>query len=125
MRLVASLRATRRRLGLRQEDVARRLGVARTWLTKVEQREIRLDVVQLVRLARVYGVRAHELVRNVEEELSEGDSSSLRPLFCLQTALGTGPSAHCTTFSWGTLLSRACGRRGGRDAGGGSGTAPS
>jgi len=75
--LVATLRDSRRCRGLRQEDVARRLGVTRTWVTKIEQRELRLDVIQLVRLCRIYGLSAHRLVRELEEELADSDSSFL------------------------------------------------
>jgi transcriptional regulator with XRE-family HTH domain len=64
--LVATLRAARLQQGLRQEDVATKLGVTRTWVAKVEGHEIRLDVVQLVRLARIVGLRAHRLVKAVE-----------------------------------------------------------
>ena len=67
--LVASLRMARRRKGLRQEDVASQMGVTRTWLSKVEQAEIRLDVLQLVYLARIYGLQAHALVMDLENEL--------------------------------------------------------
>jgi len=72
-RLVGMLRATRLERGLRQEDVARRLGVVRTWLVKVEQHELRLDVVQLVRLARVYGLRPHRVIKELDEGLSDED----------------------------------------------------
>ena len=65
--LVATLREARLEKGLRQEDVARQLGVNRTWIAKIEICEIRLDVIQLVSLARIYGLSAHELVRQVEK----------------------------------------------------------
>jgi transcriptional regulator with XRE-family HTH domain len=68
--LIASLREARLRGELRQEDVAARLGVKRTWLSKVETHEIRLDVVQLIRLARVYGIRAYKLVKVIEGVMS-------------------------------------------------------
>jgi transcriptional regulator with XRE-family HTH domain len=68
--MVATLRAARLRRGLRQEDVAARLGVKRTWLSKVESNEIRLDVIQLVRLARLYGLQASRLVTEVEGAMS-------------------------------------------------------
>jgi transcriptional regulator with XRE-family HTH domain len=69
--MVATLRAARLQKGLRQEDVAIRMGITRTWIAKVEICEIRLDVIQLVRLARVYGLRAHRLVKEVEGALLE------------------------------------------------------
>lgn len=65
--MVANLRAARLRRRLRQEDVAIKLGVTRTWVAKVEMCEICLDILQMVHLAHVYGLRAYELVREVEE----------------------------------------------------------
>jgi transcriptional regulator with XRE-family HTH domain len=65
--LVGKLRATRLQKGFRQADVAIRLGVTRTWIAKVEGHEIRLDVIQLVRYARILGLQAHRLVREVEK----------------------------------------------------------
>jgi transcriptional regulator with XRE-family HTH domain len=55
-RLISRLRQRRRDLNLKQEDVARRLGVCRTWIGKMEQKERRLDVVELYRLCQVYGL---------------------------------------------------------------------
>ena len=54
--MISTLRQARKAKGLRQEDVARELGVCRTWVTKTEQCDLRLDVLQLVRLAELYGV---------------------------------------------------------------------
>ena len=48
--LVDKLRRRRLDLGLRQKDVAATLGVKRNWVSKVELREIRLDVWQFVGL---------------------------------------------------------------------------
>ena len=48
--LVDRLRRRRLDLGLRQKDVAATLGVKRNWVSKVELREIRLDVWQFVGL---------------------------------------------------------------------------
>ena len=48
--LVDKLRRRRLDLGLRQKDVAATLGVKRNWGSKVELREIRLDVWQFVGL---------------------------------------------------------------------------
>jgi transcriptional regulator with XRE-family HTH domain len=60
--LVAGLRRARKANGLRQQDVGRELGVDRTWVSKIERSEIRLDVMQLVRLAKLYQLDVHDLV---------------------------------------------------------------
>ena len=66
--LIQRLRLAREAKGLKQEQVARKLGVSRQWLGSVERCQLRLDVVQLVRLCRVCGVSAIELVQSVEEK---------------------------------------------------------
>ena len=65
--LVATLRDTRHRQGLRQEDVAGCLGVTRTWVSKVESCELRMDMVQFVALCRVLRVDASRLVRRLAQ----------------------------------------------------------
>ena len=73
--IVADLRRAREKCGLRQEDVAGKLGCTRHWLSRVEACQLRLDVVQLVRLCRIYGVSPSRLAGRLEEELSEEDGS--------------------------------------------------
>ena len=60
--IVAVLRRARKANGLRQQDVGRELGVDRTWVSKIERSEIRLDVMQLIRLAKLYQLDVHELI---------------------------------------------------------------
>ena len=55
--LIACLRARRVQLGWRQQDLARRLELPRSWVTKVETAERRLDILELCRLCRVLDVR--------------------------------------------------------------------
>lgn len=64
--MVERLRALRMKRGLRQADAGRRLGRSRQWLQKVESCEIRLDVVQFVRLCRLYGVDPARLIGRLE-----------------------------------------------------------
>ena len=45
--------------------------MSRQWLTKIEQCELRLDLVHLIVMCRVYGLKAHELVQKMEEEPSD------------------------------------------------------
>ena len=92
-RLVGKLRDARTRCGLLQSDVAAKLGVARTWVSKVETCELRLDVLGLVRLCRVYGVSVQRLVRELEGELSDDDSPFLLALGDVQVPGGSHHAA--------------------------------
>jgi transcriptional regulator with XRE-family HTH domain len=48
-RLIAELRRTRQEKGLRQADIAKRMGTERNWLSKIERCELRIDVLYFVR----------------------------------------------------------------------------
>lgn len=78
--LVAKLRDARRRRRLTQTEAARAVKKARTWVSKVELCEIKPDVLHLVRLCRAYGLDAHRLVKEMEEELSGEGGSFFYPL---------------------------------------------
>jgi len=49
------LRQARLKAGLTQEEVARRLGKPQSFVSKCESGERRVDVVELTRLAKLYG----------------------------------------------------------------------
>jgi transcriptional regulator with XRE-family HTH domain len=74
--VVVELRRARRNAGLTQTDVGRRIGKSRQFVHLYESCQSRLDVAQLCAIARICGVRAHVLVRRLEQELSEEDASS-------------------------------------------------
>ena len=67
-KLIGMLRERRRELGLTQEEVSRVLRVSRTWVSKIETRERRMDVLELIRLAKLYDLRVEDLVKNLKEE---------------------------------------------------------
>ncbi|MCE9613107.1 MAG: helix-turn-helix domain-containing protein [Lentisphaerae bacterium] len=54
VRLVQALKAQRRRAGMTQQAVAIALGCCRTRVSKLEQRELRIDVLDYVRLCLIY-----------------------------------------------------------------------
>lgn len=70
-RLIDRLRARRITLGLDQSSVASRLGYTDRWLSKVENRDIRLDILTFMRLCRTLGLRAHRLLQEAEDGLDE------------------------------------------------------
>ncbi len=55
-RFLARLREARRQAGLTQEEAARRLGKPQSFLSKCESGERRVDFVELLALAELYGV---------------------------------------------------------------------
>lgn len=73
--LMSELRQARQRVGLTQAAAGRKVGRNRQFIIKIETCEVRTDVVQLCKLAKIYGLKAHELVHRIEEELSDEDGS--------------------------------------------------
>ncbi|MDP2675311.1 MAG: helix-turn-helix transcriptional regulator [Dehalococcoidia bacterium] len=55
-RFLARLREARRQAGLTQAEAARRLGKPQSFLSKCESGERRVDFVELLVLAELYGV---------------------------------------------------------------------
>lgn len=60
--LITCLKGTRKKLGLSQAAVAVQLGLCRTWVAKVEACELGLDLLHLVKLCRVYGLKARDMI---------------------------------------------------------------
>jgi transcriptional regulator with XRE-family HTH domain len=59
--LIDKLRQRRRELGLSQAQVAACLNVSKSWLSKTELRERRLDILDLYRLCEVYDMSWTEI----------------------------------------------------------------
>ena len=59
----------RERAKLKQSDLAARLGLPASYLSKIESGTRRLDVIELIRIAEAMGVDAAEIVREVRETL--------------------------------------------------------
>lgn len=70
-RLQALLRQSRREAGLRQVDMAERLGVPQSFVSKYESGERRLDILELRACCAVFGISLEEFSRNLEEALSD------------------------------------------------------
>jgi transcriptional regulator with XRE-family HTH domain len=67
--LGAVLTEVRERAGVKQADLAARLGMPASYLSKIESGTRRLDVVELIRIADAIGVEAEEIVRHVTAAL--------------------------------------------------------
>lgn len=63
VRVAAVIRDLRRAHGWTQTDLAARLGVGQTFVSKVELGERRVDLVEAAALARVLGVSVGEMLR--------------------------------------------------------------
>ena len=70
----ALLREARREAGLRQQDVAHRLGVPQSFVSKIESGERRLDVVELRRVCAAIGLPLADFVARLEAALDADGS---------------------------------------------------
>jgi transcriptional regulator with XRE-family HTH domain len=61
--------AARERAKLKQSDVAARLGLPASYLSKIENGTRRLDVIELIRIAEAMEIDPAEIVRKLQEEL--------------------------------------------------------
>ena len=60
----------RERAGLKQSDVASRLGLPASYLSKIENGTRRLDVVEFINIANAMEIDAADLMRELQEELT-------------------------------------------------------
>ena len=60
--MLRRLRTARLEARLRQEDVARHLGVRQTFISKIETGERRIDPVEFAELAELYGKSVTDLL---------------------------------------------------------------
>jgi len=65
------LREIRQEAGLRQQDLATRLGEPQSFVSKYESGERRLDVLELRQITAALGVPLVEFIRRLEERLQE------------------------------------------------------
>jgi transcriptional regulator with XRE-family HTH domain len=67
--LLAELRRIRVDAGLRQADLAKRLGIRQSVISKYESGERRLDLLELREICQVAGVSLSEFVRRLEKAM--------------------------------------------------------
>ncbi len=63
------LSRARERAGIKQQDLAARLNLPGSYLSKIENGTRRLDVIEFIRLADAMGVDAAELLRELQKDL--------------------------------------------------------
>ena len=69
---LASLRSARKATGLTQIDLAERLQITQSTVSKSERGERRLDVVELRHWCQALGVDFQEFCRKLDNKLSQG-----------------------------------------------------
>ena len=89
--MIGRLRLRRASLGLSQWDVARKLGVHRTWISRVEMCELTLTAVALIWICRAYGLSAAKMLQRLEHELAEGDEPPYLSVARVYVCLYMGP----------------------------------
>jgi len=62
--------SARERAGLKQSDVAAKLGMPASYLSKIENGTRRLDVIELLQIAEAMGADATELLRELQDALT-------------------------------------------------------
>lgn len=66
-----AVKAHRKDLGLSQEELARRAGLNRTYITEVERGIRNIALVNIVKLAKALNVRASDLLSCVDQLIDE------------------------------------------------------
>jgi transcriptional regulator with XRE-family HTH domain len=61
--------AARERAGLKQSDVAAKLGLPASYLSKIENGTRRLDVIELIRIAEAMDIDPAKIVSKLQEEM--------------------------------------------------------
>jgi len=69
--VLALLRETRRAAGLTQIDLAERLGLSQSFVSKVERGDRRLDVIQLRTICRILDTTLVAFVQRLEGQLEK------------------------------------------------------
>jgi transcriptional regulator with XRE-family HTH domain len=67
--LVDALAAVRRELAVSQEELARRLGKTQSFVSKIERRQRRIDVVEFIAVAEALGLDPSALLTRLRIEL--------------------------------------------------------
>jgi transcriptional regulator with XRE-family HTH domain len=69
--MLRRLRAARTAAGLTQVEVARAFGITQGFVSKIERGEVRIDPIELLRFATLFGVSVSSLLPDQPGELGE------------------------------------------------------
>lgn len=70
-KLLRLLKEIRQERGIRQTELADRLGVPQSFVSKYESGDRRLDILELRKVCEAIGVPFEEFIRELEESLNE------------------------------------------------------
>jgi transcriptional regulator with XRE-family HTH domain len=65
----------RERAGVKQNELAARLGLPASYLSKIEKGTRRIDVIELINIAAALGMSAATIIEEAERELSKQSDS--------------------------------------------------
>lgn len=85
--LVEFIRAARKKRGMTQSELGRRMRLSRQVVQKIEYCQIRLDLVRYVTLCRILGLKVGRLLGRMEEPSDEDDSFYLSDLYTRQESI--------------------------------------
>lgn len=71
-RLCYLLTEARKEAGLTQKELAERLGQQQSFVSKYERGQRRLDIIELIEIANAIGIKASNLIRQIEANYYEG-----------------------------------------------------
>jgi transcriptional regulator with XRE-family HTH domain len=78
-RLLRYLRKVRKKLKLTQEEVDKKLGAYRTFMSKTESGQRRLDVVELHELCKIYALPVRRIFRLLEKDDPQSGAAEAKP----------------------------------------------
>lgn len=70
-KLLRLLKGIRQERGIRQTELADRLGVPQSFVSKYESGDRRLDILELRKVCEAIGIPFEEFIRELEENLNE------------------------------------------------------
>jgi DNA-binding XRE family transcriptional regulator len=78
-KLAALLAELRKKAGLRQIDLAQRLGVYQSWVTHMESGQRRIDVIELIEICEALGFGADETLSELAQLLGKRQPTRSKP----------------------------------------------
>ncbi|MDL1911128.1 helix-turn-helix transcriptional regulator [Chloroflexi bacterium CFX6] len=72
-KMLMLLKDMRQKRGIRQVDLAERLGVPQSFISKYESGERQLEVLELRRICQIMGVTFEDFVRQLEAVINEAE----------------------------------------------------